>query len=276
LNTRRKTAHSISYEIIRQNETAGSWIIMVPGFSLDSHYFCEQVKQLQENYNLLLTDLRGHGSSFEASGPYGIEEYADDILQVLDEAGIEKTHYWGTHTGAAVGLLIALRQPERLMSLVLEGATLPGFPMPRTAELLERGKSMARNEGLDKALQDWFENADWFASINNSPLECRAEEMNAMIRRFKGAPWLCNVPGRELTPVVDHINKITHPVLLYNGEADLTDFKKVAYKLNSEFLHVQFAEIPKTGGFPAWENPQYVNTLVNDFLSKNALSGHTG
>jgi len=58
---------------------------------MDHHYFSEQVKYFQNRgYNLLLTDLRGHGESSDAAGPYGMEEYADDIVHILDDAGLEK------------------------------------------------------------------------------------------------------------------------------------------------------------------------------------------
>ena len=67
---------------------------------------------------MFLADLRGHGYSAEIEGPYVIEEYADDIIFALDEAGIARTHFWGTHTGAAIGLVLALRYPERISSLV--------------------------------------------------------------------------------------------------------------------------------------------------------------
>jgi pimeloyl-ACP methyl ester carboxylesterase len=97
---------------------------MVHGFTQNCNYFSAQIPGFQKDFRILLTDLRGHGKSTSAAGPYGIEEYADDILMIIDEIGIEKAHYWGTHTGAAIGLVLALQQPERFSSLILEGTFL--------------------------------------------------------------------------------------------------------------------------------------------------------
>ncbi len=157
------------------------------------------------------------------------------------------------------------------MSLILEGVTLPGFPMPRTNQLLERGETIALNEGIDNALKNWFENADWFAAINSNPVEYRAGKMNVMTKRFKGASWLCDVSPRELTPIVHHLNKIKQAVLLYNGEFDLADFKNVAQKVIAELPHATLLEILKTGGFPAWEDPEYVNALVGNHVTNTTF-----
>ena len=242
------------------------WLTMVHGFSQNQAVFSAQIPQFQQDFRLLLPDLRGHGRSAELSGPYGIEEYTDDLITALDQAGIEKTHYWGTHTGAAIGLLLALRQPERLLSLVLEGAVLPGFDMPQVVYLLDRARSIAQTQGVQAALTDWFDHAGWFDYIRQHPQPCRAAEHRQMILEFKADPWLTSRMPRPITPVCDHLHAIKQPVLLYNGQHDLDDFKKAAAKLETDLPQVQRAEIPDAGAFPAWENPAVVNQLVRGFL----------
>ena len=110
----------IYYTQIHETGEDNPWLTMIHGFSHTHDYFSAQIPLFQENFKLLLADLRGHGKSVHVHGPYGIEEYADDIISVLDDAGIEKTHYWGTHTGAAIGLILAQRYPDRFATLVLD------------------------------------------------------------------------------------------------------------------------------------------------------------
>lgn len=254
-------------------DTAGQnapWMIMVHGFTHNSNYFSAQVPDFQKDFRILLTDLRGHGKSTNATGPYGIEEYADDMLEILDETGIEKAHYWGTHTGSAIGLVLALRQPERFTSLVLEGTFLPAFPMPRVGELVDRARSIARSKGVNTALEDWLNHADWFAYIRQHPQVCRAGEHRAMLFEFSGIPWLSELTPREVTPVSERIGSINLPVLVYNGEYDLDDFKRAALHLESSLPDAQREEISNAGGFPGWENPQAVNALVRNFLTEMA------
>jgi len=267
---KRSNSQKIYRELVHTDGQNAPWIIMVHGFTHNSKYFSTQVSDFQSEFRILLTDLRGHGKSVSAVGPYGVEEYADDILATLDDIGIEKAHYWGTHTGSAIGLVLALRYPQRFASLVLEGTFLPGFPMPRVGELINRARSIARSKGLEAALEDWFNYADWFAYIREHPETCRAKEHRAMIFEFTGTPWLSDFTPRTVTPVSEYLANIQQPTLVYNGRYDLDDFKQAASHLETDLPNAQCAEIPNAGGFPAWENPQAVNLLVRSFLTRQA------
>lgn len=239
---------------------------MVHGFSHNHTYFDRQIKEFQKDHRLFAVDLRGHGQSSAIPGPYGVEEYADDILAALDAAGITRAIYWGTHTGSAIGLIIALRQPERFSHFILEGTFLPGFPMPKVGELLNRAREIAREKGVPAARDDWFENAGWFAHINKYPEACRAEEHRTLINQFQGNPWLTELLPRPVTPAAEHLSMIRQPVLLYNGVEDLEDFKRAAEFLSLKLPDNQRDLIPDAGGFPGWENPAVVNELVHNFL----------
>jgi pimeloyl-ACP methyl ester carboxylesterase len=245
----------------------GPWLVMVHGFTHNSDYFEVHVSEFRKDFRILLTDLRGHGQSGYAEGPYGIEEYADDILSILDGAGVKEAHYWGTHTGSAVGLVMALRCPERFLSLVLEGTFLPGFSMPRTEELIVRARTIARSQGVEAALEDWFDHADWFSYIREHWQVCRAKEHRAMLAKFSGTPLLSERIPRQVEPVVERLKDIKRPVLVYNGEYDMKDFKQAALCLEGKLPNVQREEILEAGGFPAWENPQAVGALVSGFLN---------
>ncbi len=259
---------AIYHEVIDRNGQDDPWLILVHGFTHNCHYFSEQVSVFQKSFRIVLTDLRGHGKSASAPGPYGIEEYADDIAVALNDQGIEKVHYWGTHTGAAIGLVLALRHPERFASLVLEGTFLPGFPMPRVGELINRARSIAQAKGIEAALEDWFNHADWFAYIRDHPQVCRAEKHRAMVFEFEALPWLSDLTPRPVMPVSECLANIHQPTLVYNGKYDLDDFKRAALQLEAGLSNVQREEIPEAGGFPGWENPQAVNLLVGNFLAK--------
>lgn len=252
--------------IIDKRESTDPWIVMVHGYTHNHTYFSRQIQDFNDAYRLFLVDLRGHGRSAGIPGPYGVEEYADDILSVLDETGIENVHFWGTHTGSAIGLVMALRRPRLFHSLILEGTFLPGFPMPRVGELIARARSMIREKGLQAARDDWFDNADWFSHINRFPERCRAQEHRAMLNDFDGGPWLCDLEPRSVTPVADQLSVIKQPVLVYNGVNDLEDFKKAALFLEEGLTAVRREVIPDAGGFPAWENPDIVNHMVRLFL----------
>ncbi len=138
--------------------------------------------------------------------------------------------------------------------------------MPRVGELIDQARAIAQSEGIEKALDTWFNNGDWFAYIREHPQVCRAKEHKSMVFEFTGMPWLSDLSPREVTPVAQYLSEIQQPVLVYNGTYDLDDFKKAASHLMSGLSNVECEEIAEAGGFPAWENPNAVNSLVRDFL----------
>lgn len=252
----------IDYEVVSAAAEARPWLTLVHGFSQNRHYFASALPNLRGKYRLLLVDLRGHGASAGLPGPFGIEEYADDLEQVFAAEEIERTHYWGTHTGSAVGLVLALRRPALLEKLVLEGAVLPGSPMPRTVELQAHASEIARAQGVPAALADWLDNADWFANMNEHPAETGAAGQRVLVNEFDGAPWLSDLVPRPVTGVRSRLDEIDQPTLLYNGVDDLDEFEQVATVLEAELANVERIVIPGAGGFPLWERPSRVVPLV--------------
>jgi pimeloyl-ACP methyl ester carboxylesterase len=242
------------------------WLTLVHGASQDRRVFSAQIPVFDQNYRLLLVDLPGHGGSAALPGPYGFEEHALSVLAAMDEAGVGVTHYWGTHTGAAAGLLLASRHPERIASLVLEGAVIPGVDLAAVAEALERARASARENGIEAARSEWFERSEWFRVIRENPVTCRADAHRAMIANFTGGPWLDASAPRTLPSLVADLPSIRQPVLLINGEHDLPDFVRMADELEQHLPNSQRARIAGAGGFPLWEFPDRVNERVWRFL----------
>jgi pimeloyl-ACP methyl ester carboxylesterase len=242
------------------------WLVMVHGMSGDHRVFAEQVGFFQSHYRILLVDLPGHGLSAGVPGPFGHRELAGHVQAALDEAKLTRLHYWGTHTGAAIGLLLALGQPGRFASLILEGAVLPGRVMPSVARELAATLEVLDAEGLDAAKRRWFDEAGWFDVMRRRPEECRADRHWRIVSDFGGLPW--SDPGNPLpvAPVEQDLTALGVPVLAYNGEHDLADFIGVAARLETLLPDIRRRAIPEAGGFPAWEFPARVNALVDDFL----------
>ena len=76
-----------------------------------------------QGYRLLLVDHRGHGGSDQ---PVGLEahrpqQYVDDVLAVLDHAGVSAAVLVGYSGGAAVLFRVAAKQPQRALALIALG-----------------------------------------------------------------------------------------------------------------------------------------------------------
>ncbi len=241
---------------------------MVHGMSQNHRVFSEQVCDFQDHYRILLIDLPGHGLSEKNTGPFGHRELAEEVLAAIDEAGVSRTHYWGTHTGTAIGIFLAIYHPQRIQSLILEGAVLPGRNMPSVTSELRRTQDIARTAGISEARRHWFNKSKWFDIIRQRPKECRAEMHWQIISEFPGEPWLN--PGNPAPVSIsdEELKALSHPVLIYNGEHDLSDFIEVAVQLKVLLQNIRREIVHEAGGFPSWEFPKRTNRLVAEFLAR--------
>ncbi|HEX5166539.1 MAG TPA: alpha/beta fold hydrolase [Thermomicrobiales bacterium] len=239
---------------------AGPWLTLVHGFSQDLRIWQPQVERLAGSFRLLRIDLRGHGGSARPDGGYGPVEYATDILAVLDALEIGATHYWGTHTGAGVGLLLAVQHPERIATLVLDGAVIPGQPEPSVDGWQARAREIARDQGMPAALAVWFDDSPFFATTQ------RPAAHRAIISDFSGAPWLANGPALPVPDVAALLPSIRQRTLIVNGASDLPSFLTRAADLEQTIPNSRRYVIPNAGPFAAWDAPDAVTPLVAQFL----------
>lgn len=74
----------------------------------------------------LAPDTPGYGFSPVPAGQPSFEEYADQLVALLDARGIDRATVIGHHTGAGLALAFAQRHPGRVRCLVLHGLPLYG------------------------------------------------------------------------------------------------------------------------------------------------------
>jgi pimeloyl-ACP methyl ester carboxylesterase len=253
---------SLWYEV----EGDGPWLTLLHAFSQDSRVWDAQRAALAPHFRLILPDLRGHGRSDAPASGYGPVEYMDDLLAVLDHVGARSTHVWGTHTGASVALLLAVEHPERVASLTLEGAVIPGVSMSSVEEGHGRARQIARDAGVEQANADWFDNARFFDGMHQHPERRRLAAQREIVLGFSGQPWLADTPPQPVPDVLRRLATLRQPAILINGGDDLPDFLATAEMLERTLPNARRYVIPGAGAFPAWEEPEAVTPLVQHFL----------
>jgi len=94
---------------------AGTPVILLHGGLADGRYWGNQVPALTAaGYQAILVDSRGHGRSSRDARPYTYELMASDVVAVMDHLGIGKAAVVGWSDGAIIGLVMAIKNPERL------------------------------------------------------------------------------------------------------------------------------------------------------------------
>src|SRR5271156_2834209 len=117
---------------------AGEALLLVMGLSYPSYMWYRTRPLLAKNYRTIAFDNRGIGQSDVPDGVYPIALMASDAAAVLDAAGVERAHVFGTSMGGMIAQEFALQYPKRVRSLIL-GCTSPGGPnaAPTAPEALQ-------------------------------------------------------------------------------------------------------------------------------------------
>ena len=138
----------IHYEVVGD----GPPVLLHHGFtsSLEGWREYGYADALKDDYRLILMDARGHGQSGKPhdAAAYAMGFRVSDVTSVLDDLGVEQSHFFGYSMGGHTGFGMLQHAPDRVASLVVVGGM---HPYARKAEPLNQRAEMLR-DGIEAML----------------------------------------------------------------------------------------------------------------------------
>jgi 3-oxoadipate enol-lactonase/4-carboxymuconolactone decarboxylase len=206
-------------------------------------------------------DLPGHGGA-PAHPASSVAGLGDRLLDTLDELGVQRFGYAGCGLGAAVGVDLALRHPERVATLALIAAS-PRFGTPD--EFRQRGV-VVRANGMEPmaraAPARWF--AKPFAAAQPAIVEWAVE----MVRTTDPG---CYIGACEALATFDVRAALPDlvglPTLVLVGAEDRVTGPAQARTLVAGIPDARLAVVPAAGHLTPIEQPMAVNDLLIRHLS---------
>ena len=222
----------IKHHYIEKGE--GFPLIMLHGNGEDCSYFEHQMESLAQHFRVIAIDTRSHGQTPRGNAPFTIRQFAQDLLEFMDEHNIEKAHILGFSDGGNIAMVFALAHPERVEKLILNGANLnakgvkPSVQIP--IEIGYRIAKMFANKSLEAK-----KNAELLGLMVNDP----------------------NVDPAELKQIIC-------PTLVIVGNKDMIK-KKHTRLIASSIPNAELSIIPGNH-FIANKNPDIFNNKILEFL----------
>ena len=239
----------------------GSPLLLIQGLGYARWSWEPIMPGLAARHRVVTFDNRGIGESDKPEGPYTAAQMADDALQVLDEAGIERAHVLGASLGGMIAQELAVAAPERVDKLVL-CCTTPGgpatVPMPEvTMRLFAEAPSLAP----EVALRRFVENA-----LGEDPPVELVDELFAL--RVANPPepagWQAQAAAGMTFAGVD--GEIAAPTLILGGTADnVVDYRN-AEALAARIPGARVELLEGAGHLFFWEQPDESVRIINEFL----------
>jgi len=97
----------------------GEPLILIPYLTADCACYAFQVAEYAKHFTCISIDPRGAGESDKPEGVYSTELFADDVAAFMQAVGISNAHISGLSLGAAVGMWLAAKFPDKVKSLSL-------------------------------------------------------------------------------------------------------------------------------------------------------------
>lgn len=245
---------------------SGEPILLHHGYTASRVNWAPVADRLEDRFQVILMECRGTGESEHTADGYTLEQYAADVVGLLDHLGLARATYAGHSMGGGIGYRLALDHADRLDRLVLM-APIPADgigpidPTMRAERLAERRRQdrdalLARYVALrfrpDVETDTWFEDrVRHILSVSDGHFEQSAESMTALA-------------------VGDRLAEITLPTLMIAGAVDsllpanLADFQR----LPNATLEV----LSRAGHEVAVHEPDRVAEAIANFMAHGPVT----
>ena len=215
---------------------SGFPLFLLHGNGEDGSYFQNQLEPFSRRYSLFVPDTRGHGRTPRGTAPFTLEQFAEDLRSFMDRQGIEKAHLLGFSDGGNIALLFALKYPERVGKLILNGANLDPKGVKPSVQL-----PILLGDGLASLI-----------SLFDKKAVAKKELLGLMVNQPHIAPQA--------------LSTLRMPALVVAGDKDM--IKESHTRLIARSLpNGQLCILPGSH-FVAHENPEAFNKAVLHFLEE--------
>ena len=213
--------------IAYEDEGEGPAVVLSHAALGDRRMWDPQVGPFSEHFRVVRYDARGFGQTITEGSPFARHE---DLLRLLDETGIERSHLVGASLGGRVSIDFVLAHPDRVRSLVLVGSALQGYAFgdPRVLASWDEEEAAYEAGDLERLVNN--EMRTWLAGFDR-PIEDVDGTVRALVRTMLLDSYRLPPPGEETRlepPAIDRLGEIAAPTLVVVGDLDAPDIQAIA------------------------------------------------
>ena len=113
----------------------GQPFILLHGNGENGSYFDHQIEYFSDRFRMIAVDTRGHGKSPRGAAPFTMEQFAEDLNELMVKLDIPKAIILGFSDGANIALKFALRYPDKVTALILNSGNLNAQGLKKTVKI---------------------------------------------------------------------------------------------------------------------------------------------
>lgn len=191
--------------------------VLLHGNGGNGEYFKKQMDYFSNEFRMIAVDTRGHGKSLRGTAPFTMEQFAEDLNNLLEKLEISDIILLGFSDGANIAMKFALKYSYKIRALILNGGNLNTKGIKRTIQYpIEIGYRFAKI--FSNKSEDGKRKTELMGLMVNEP-NIKVEELhsiqvptlviagkNDMIKEKHTREIADNIPNAELSIIDgDHV-----------------------------------------------------------------------
>ena len=240
--------------LVAEQLGAGPPLLMLHGWTLDRRMWLPQLP-LARQFTLVGIDRRGFGQS--TANP-DLTSEPDDIHRVADALGLARFHLLGMSQGGRIALAFADRNPQRLVSLTLQGTALDGEAGDDEAVPIAAMTAAASRNDL-AAMRALAQSH----ALMQAETARGARMVAEMLANYDGRDLMAAV--RHLPAFADGILGVSFPITAIVGADDTVQRKANAHSLG--IFGAEVVELASAGHLCNVDSPERFNRAIRSNLA---------
>jgi pimeloyl-ACP methyl ester carboxylesterase len=249
----------------------GEPLVLIPYLAADHACYAFQVAEYAKHFRCISLDPRGAGETDKPEGDYSTELLADDVAAFMEAVGIERAHVSGLSLGAATGMWLAARYPEKVKSLSLHSCWTKTDPFIET--VLEGWQVMAKALGsvadtVVLGIFPWCFTPELYAS--------RPDFIQSLVDFVRSRPAQpVDAFLRQSDAVIAHdaeaqLDRITAPTQITFGRHDMVTSTRFANAMTSRIRSSELVIFDGCAHAQIYEKVEEFNQKTLEFLRRHS------
>jgi len=258
-------ANGIKMEYRVDGKEGAPYVTFVTGIANDHTMWDPQIPELGKEFRLLRYDLRGHGDTRATEGDYSIELLVRDLMSLLTELNIQKTHLVGLGLGGCIAQAAAIEHPLQFHSLA--ACCCRAQMVPDFAALWHKLREAVEKNGIEVIVeptaQRWF--SDEFKAAHPQVMQ----NVRNMIRGTTVLGYMGVTAAFLGLALEERLPQIKIPTLYLSGAEDrIGGPPELMAELAKKVPGAKHRSVPKAAHIANIQNPRGFNAALLEFLKE--------
>ena len=247
-------------------------LVLLDSIGTTTEMWTPVLAPLAERFRVIRVDTRGHGDSAPAPAgtPDTLADLGTDVLDTLDELGVERVGVAGVSLGGMVAMWLAIHRPQRVGRLAL---VCTSAHHPPASAWAERGAAV-RRDGM--AAVAHIPAATWITealAARDPELVARLQAMLAGVDQESYAQCCAAIGGMDLRA---DLARIAAPTLVVSGAADPAMPPEQHGLLIAQGIPgAQYVVLERAAHIPTYDQPAVLaNLLLDHFTTDVRTAGY--